>query len=207
MTKRFLSIIFAAVLLMTALAVPAALAEDNSPAAGTGDYYVYTENGKSLNVRESPGGEVVGSLKYGSKIHVEAFTDENWALIIYRYNNGYGMGDYAAFVSRRFLRKSKPPARHSAATETPAPIDSLSDMNAEFRSAVHVEKPYEVYTRATRASGWVPMFWAPSTESEIIATYKSNVPLTVIHEMTNWLQVRDENTGNIGFISKGLIMQ
>ena len=207
MTKRFLSIVFAAVLLMTALAVPTALAEENSYSNGAGEYYVYTENGKGLNVRETPGGKVVGSLKYGSRIYVETFSDENWALITFRYDNGYGMGDYAAFVNRRFLRKSKPPARTGTKKETPAPTDPFNDMNAEYRSAVHVEKPYQVILRPTRVSGWVPMHWGPSNETEIVATYKANSVLTVIHETNNWLQVQDDTTGNVGFISKTMVVQ
>lgn len=122
MKKRMVSLLLVFVMAL-GLMIPAALAEDET-AAEEGYYYVYTENGKGLNVRETPGGKVVGNLKYGTRIHVDAFVDSNWALIVYNYDNGYGKGDYAAFVNRRFLQKTKPaakkrPQKPSVARTTP----------------------------------------------------------------------------------------
>ena len=58
MNKRILSLLMVAVLAILAL-VPAVLAEEEG--FDPGYFYVYTENGKSLNVRNSPGGgDVVG---------------------------------------------------------------------------------------------------------------------------------------------------
>ena len=201
MTKRFLSMILA-ILLMTAVLVPAALADNT----GEGDYYVYTANGKTLNVRDYPGGEVIGHLKYGAKIHVDCFVDENWAMILYQYNKpGYGTGEYACYISRRFLTKTKPAAKpQKASPEVNA--ESMGDLNAEFRTAKRVE-PYTAYIRPTRVSGWISMHWAPSVEAEIIATYKAHDAVTVIRETANWLQVEDPKTGNVGFIIKTLVEQ
>ena len=44
-------------------------AEDQAIDTTAGYYYVYTQNGKGLNVREAPGGDIVGSLKYGSQVY------------------------------------------------------------------------------------------------------------------------------------------
>ena len=209
MSKRFLSIILAALMVLAAC-MPAAMAEDES-SDGEGYYYVYTENGKSLNVRSTPGGTVVGSLKYGARIHVDAFVDSNWALILYRYNQpGYGTGEYAAFVNRRFLTKNKPAARPSAsrktASESAPAADPLAEINKEFKSAKRVT-PYKVTVRPTRVSGWVNLRWAPSKSSELMATYKANDQLMVIREMDNWLQVEDMDTGDVGFISRQFVTQ
>ena len=208
MTKRFFLMILAMV--MTAMAViPAALANDGTGAGNDpGYWYVYTENGKSLNVRATPRGEVVGVLKYGARIHVDSFVDENWALILFNYDNGYGKGDYAAFVNRRFLTKKKPEARKSSAFGQAAasPADALTAMNEEFRSARNVE-PYKVSVRPTRVSGWVNMRWAPSKDAELIATYRANDELLVIKELNGWLQVEDQDTGNVGFVSRQFVAE
>ena len=123
---------------------------------------------------------------------------------------GVGYGTYACYVSSRFLRKSKPPARTSASTsaaaQRPASADTVSELNQEFKSAKKVT-PYAVTVRPTRVSGWVNMHWAPSTDSEILATYKANDSLVVIQTLDHWYQVEDQATGNVGFISKESVQQ
>ena len=74
-------------------------------------------------------------------------------------------------------------------------------MNAEFNTAKKVAAPYTVVARPSRASGWVNLRWAPSTEAERIATCKQGKELTVLAELKNWYQVQDPETGMIGFIS------
>ncbi len=212
MCKRFLSLILV-ILTAMAIMIPAAHAEEEE-SASAGYYYVYTENGKGLNVRATPGGEVVGSLKYGTRIYCYYKDNGNgWALIDYTYDNpGFGRGTYACFVSNRFLRKSKPAPRSSAkntasaSTVAVAAEDPLIALNAEFRSAKKVS-PFTVYTRPTRASGWVNLRWAPSKSAEILGTYKANAALTVIQEMTNWYQVEDSETGLVGFVDKNFVNQ
>ena len=60
MKKRIVALMLV-IMMALGLMIPAAMAEEE--AAGEGYYYVYTENGKTLNVRETPGGKVVGYLK------------------------------------------------------------------------------------------------------------------------------------------------
>ncbi len=207
MKKRLVSLILAAVI-AALLLVPAAMAEDDSVPATAGYYYVYTENGKGLNVRNSPGGTVVGSLKYGTRIYCY-YNDNGWALIDYTYDMpGYGRGTYACFVSSRYLRKTKPPARSGGSSSSSAASTSgtslLDDINAEFASAKKVD-PYKVTVRPTRASGWVNLRWAPSVNAELMATYRANAQLLVIAETNNWLQVEDQDTGSVGFIKKDFV--
>ena len=202
MNKRVFTLIIAIV--MAALMVfTVAAAEDDTPSDSAGYYYVYTENGKGLNVRATPGGEIVGSLKYGTKIYCYYKDGGNgWALIDYTYNMpGVGKGTYACFISSRYLRKSKPPAKPESSSSSSASADLNTEINAEFRSAKKVD-PFSVTVRPSRASGWVNMRWAPSKQAEIMATYKANEKLLVIQETTNWYQVEDQDTGDVGFISK-----
>ncbi len=211
MNKRLVSLMMAAVLaLLTFAMTPAALAEDDSVSPTAGYYYVYTENGKGLNVRDTPGGDVVGSLKYGSRVYCY-YNEYGWALIDFKYNKpGYGVGTYACFVSSRFLQKNKPAARQSSsASAAAAPVvasisDPLEELNREFASARTVT-PFRITVRPTRASGWVNLRWAPSMSTEVMATYGANSQLLVIKETTNWYQVEDQDTGDVGFIKKEFV--
>ena len=64
-----------------------------------------------------------------------------------------------------------------------------------------------VTVRPSRASGWVNLRWAPSKQTEVMATYKANEKLLVIQELKNWYQVEDQDTGNVGFISKQFVVK
>ena len=209
MKKRLIALLM--VLVLAAGLIPAAMAEDNTPMASEGYYYVYTENGKNLYVRSTPGGEIVGSLKYGTKIYCYYRDGGNgWALIDYYYNNpGYGYGTYAAYISSRYLRKNKPPARNSgssSSSSSSAYADVTAEINAEFKSAKKVT-PFIVTVRPSRASGWVNLRWAPSKSAELMATYRQNEKLLVIKETNNWYQVEDQDTGDVGFINKQFVVQ
>ena len=209
MKKRLVSI-FLILLMIAAAVIPvAACAEDQAIDKTAGYYYVYTQNGKGLNVREAPGGDIVGSLKYGSRVYCYYFDCGNgWALIDFTYKHPvYGRGKYACYVSNRYLQKSKPAAKgKETKTVVEESTGSLEDLNAEFRTAKKVEQ-YTVFVRPTRASGWVNMRWAPSQKAELVATYSAGSELTVLQETKNWLMVEDLNTGNIGFIRKDFVTQ
>lgn len=213
MKKRLIALLTVLVLAAVGL-IPAALAEDDTPSDSAGYYYVYTENGKGLNVRSTPGGDVVGSLKYGTRIYCYYRDGGNgWALIDYSYNMpGVGFGSYACFISSRYLRKNKPPARPSGASsqtgakttgKTTAKTDT-EGINAEFRSAKKVA-PFSITVRPSRSSGWVNLRWAPSKSAEVLATYRANDKLLVIQELDNWYQAEDQDTGDVGFISKQFV--
>ena len=219
MKKRLLCALLAALTALLLLA-PAGLAEEEDWDGTEGYYYVYTENGKTLNVRDAPGGTVVGHLKYGSRVFCY-YRDggTGWALIDFDYDKpGYGYGTYACFVSNRFLVKNKPAARkpaasgNSGAAAVPAAApaagstDFLTEINAEFASAVRVD-PYKVTVRPTRASGWVNMRWAPSKSAQLMATYGANAQLLVIRETKNWVQVEDQDTGDVGFMDKAFVVK
>ena len=208
MKKRIFSLIMA-VMTAVLMIMTAAGAEDDSTPDSAGYYYVYTENGKGLNVRSTPGGEIVGSLKYGTRIYCYYRDGGNgWALIDYNYNMpGVGYGTYACFISSRYLRKSKPPARPgSSSSSAKAAEDPETEINKEFRSAKKVE-PFAVTVRPSRASGWVNLRWAPSKSAEVMATYRANDKLLVIKEMDNWYQAEDQDTGDVGFISKQFVVK
>ena len=202
MTKRLISLALIAV--MAAMFLPAlAVAEDKT-------MYVYTDNGKSLNVRSAPntGDNIIGSLKYAERVDVISISN-GWAKIWWEQSY-YGEFGYA-YVQSRFLLNYKPAAHSVQPTAAPASgstasatdyAKAFSSMNAEFNTAKKVAAPYTVVARPSRASGWVNLRWAPSTEAERIATCKQGKELTVLAELKNWYQVQDPETGLIGFISR-----
>ena len=202
--KKILSLLLMITLLATAI-IPFASAQDDSTPAEAGYYYVYTENGLELAIRDEPSfhGKRVGWLKYGARIYVDAFTNENWALITYHYDKpGYGPGDYAAWVNRRFIQKTKPASKPSSGSSGSSTSgDALTEINTQFKSAKMVDE-YTITVRPTRVTSWVNLRWAPTKKSELMATYRANDKLIVICEMTDWLQVRDPDTGNVGFLNK-----
>ena len=107
----------------------------------------------------------------------------------------------------------KPGAKPTASPNTtPAPTSTtdaakvLSDMNWQFTTAKKVS-PYTVVARPSRASGWVNLRWAPTTEAERIATCPQGKELTVLVEMKSWYQVQDPETGMIGFISNQYVVR
>ena len=210
MNKRIV-LLMTAILMAVLMIIPVSVAEDDTPSDSAGYYYVYTENGKGLNVRATPGGDIVGSLKYGTRIYCYYRDGGNgWALIDYTYNMpGFGKGTYACFMSSRYLRKSKPPANpgsESSSSSSSGSSDTAAEINREFRSAKKVD-PFTVTVRPSRASGWVNLRWAPSKSTEVMATYKQNEKLLVIQETNNWYQVEDQDTGNVGFISKQFVVK
>ena len=179
--------------LMLAVFVPAAaLAGEESPNAHAGYYYVKTGNGKGLNVRDNPNGKVVGSLKYGTRVYVDAFSDSEWALITYRYDNGHGKNDYAAYVSTRFLVRSNPGKFQGSSSSSAA--------NTVKRTEKAVS-PYTIVSRPSRAAGWVNLRSTPSTEAKVLTRCYAGKSLTVVAELNGWFKVVDPANGAIGYIS------
>ena len=192
--------------MMLVLCVSAALSEGQGS-----EYYVYTKNGKGLNVRSSmstsDNTNILGSLPYGSKVIIYGVRD-GWAMIDYANTTGY--------IMFRFLVKQKPApfdpsAQDSGNSGTAVPAESttkdattVAQMNALLATAKFVE-PYTVTVRPVRASGWVYMRWFPSKNAQELATFGANYQLTVIAELKDWYQVSDPATGKVGFIYKSYL--
>ena len=205
MIKRMLSLTLAALMLL-AVMISAAAGEELPEAK---EYYVYTENGKDLNVRDEPGGNIVGTLPYGTKVTVSGVINEEWAMITFTYNKeGLGSGEWPAYVSRRFLIDVPPEAlKEIIAKEKEAYTgDPMTDINAEFLSARDVEN-YKISIRPARVTSWVNMRWIPSETGMIICAYKAGEELTVLKETDHYVQVQDTDTGDVGYIHKKFMLR
>ena len=195
--KRIISFA-AAILLIMAIAVSMAESADAN------EYYVYTENGKALNVYEEPGEKVVGSLEVGTKVQVVAKISDAWTLIMYTYDkDGSGKGEWPAYVNTRFIIGIAPEDLKAALEEETQALtgDPVTDINNEFLSAVNVQE-YRIKTRPARVTSWVPMRWVPSETGIIIHQYKAGEELIVLKELNHYLQVKDPVTGDIGYVHK-----
>ena len=194
MTKRIVSLLLAAVLL-AALFIPVLVSAEGWV------MYVYTDNGKTLNVRREPttSSEVMAKIDYGTPVSVRMTMANGWACIDWASGDGF-----VAYVQSRFLVSTPPapkPASSASSSTASDSADALAAMNAEFRSAKNVNF-YTVEARPSRASGWVNLRWAPSAEAHRIATCPQGKKLTVLVELKNWYQVQDPETGMIGFVSR-----
>ncbi|MBR2660478.1 MAG: SH3 domain-containing protein [Clostridia bacterium] len=215
MAKKVLTLSLA--LAMLVLCVAPVLAETGNPSYTI--MYVYTDNGKNLNVRSSPyvGENIIGQARFGESLKVKRFLENGWACIIWNLTG-------EAYVQSRYLQWNRP-GSYTPATATPAPTaaptvapyinnpgssysnyantytDTLAVLNAEFRTARTVT-PFVIVVRPSRASGWVNMRWAPSKDTEVITTYRSGARLTVIAETQSWYQVVDHDTEITGFMMK-----
>ena len=206
---------FLSVLMLLTLAVmPLAHAASNI-------WYVYTENGKSLNVRSAPivsNGTQVGSLPYGSRVEVLYF-EGNWACIYYHWDDGLLSGD-ECWVQKRFLVAYKP-APHSSGSSSGSGSSSssssntskaatsagqLGELNREFKT-LQLVTPFVISSKPVRSSGFVNLRWAPHAEAEIAGIAYYGHRLTVIASTANWYQVEDEATGKICFIMKKFTMR
>ncbi len=227
MIKRFLAAALTLALLFLC-AVPVFAESEDGPVSNSRMHvvsmYVYTDNGKGLNVRSAPivANNIIGLAPFGTELEVQGFLDGGWACV-------YWMGQIA-YVQSRYLQETQPvtptpqpyvyptavpyvyptaaPYVYPTATPytypTTAPYsytDTLATLNAEFRTARMVT-PFVIVVRPTRASGWVNMRWAPSKDTEVLGTYRSGARLTVLAETQSWYQVVDPDTEVTGFIMK-----
>lgn len=189
MTKRAISVLVLILILAMMLPVVGA-------SAMIGPQYVYTSNGKSLNIRSGPSKDyqVVGSIPYGVMADSFEYYDGVWAYVSYNGMYGYAMTRY--FVSYQPGPKPQPQPTH---TKSPSPAPS-ADIFSGF-----VKTSYYVTVRPSTPSGFVNMRWAPSKSDGIESTYYAGYQLRVIAQNNTWAQVYDESTDTCGFIMRGFL--
>ena len=175
--------------------------------------YVSTQDGDPLNVREKPvisADTLIGSLPNHSEVEVISIDSNGWAKIKFQTNTGRNVN---AYVSSRYLSYDK--AGHYRSKQSSAPTPTavpkqvtdiyIEELNAELKTAKTISEPFSVLVRPSRATGRVNLRWAPSNKVRSIITYPANKKLIVFAETNEWYQIRDPESGAIGFISKKLV--
>lgn len=158
-------------------------------------YYVYTDNGNDLNVRDTPNGDIIGKVQYGQAVDVISFVNDYWAMISFGDGQGYVASRYIVTVDPEIIRKAIEEELDSYTG------DPMTDIDAEFASAVDVDD-YKITARPARVTSVVNMRWIPSETGRIIAKYKATEALVVLKELRYYLQVQDPDTGDVGYIHK-----
>lgn len=183
MKKRFLALLCMVAILMMALPLTAS--------ASTA-YYVYTSNGKPLNMRSdmvTHADNRIASIPYGTKVSVQEFMEsDTWAYI--KYNGKYG------YVMTRYLVSTKPKA-----------LSTSESTSSEVSYAKMVEANYTATVRPSAPGGFVNLRWGPSKSTPIQEKLYDGQTLEVIEQNNTWAQVRVVATGHVGFIMRSFITQ
>ena len=199
MKKRLVPLLLALAVLVMAL-VPAAVADSAVK-------YVYTRNGKPLNVRAWPdvNSALLGKIPVGTSVTVESYSGNyTWANI--RYNG------QSAYVMTQYLVDVYPGG--GGVTPSPVPVtpggntnyqNIITSMENEFKT-YRVVEPYTVLAKPVRATGWVNLRYVPSTDFGHADNLYANTQLTVIAETRNWLQVRRVDTGVTGYVMRQYVI-
>ena len=198
MSRRMLAVLAATLMALAVLI----------PAVSNAEYrmYVYTANGKNLNVRTSPetGDNILKTLPFGSEVYVDYHLGNGWTALMWT-----GESCDHVYVQTRFLVDKKPtkkPTQEETGGKTEG-SGTIAELNKVFKTYRYVSEPYRIIVRPTRASGWVNMRFAPSKQAELISTHRTDDELLVIAEYKDWYQVEDPDTGAVGYISSKFVVK
>ena len=150
--------------------------------------YVYTSNGKSLNMRDYPSmdGTVIGTIPFAAKVTVdEDFVGSSWVHVYYKNNDGYCLSRYLVTYN---------PGPKPQPTKTPSPTQN-GGLYDNFASCY-----YTAYVRPSSPGGFVHVRWAPSKNQPVQRDYYNGSELVVIAQDGTWCQVYDEVNEASGFI-------
>lgn len=188
--KKHFFILLCLVALLTSLVAPAlAMPGDHA-------YYVYTSNGKSLNLRESPSTKaaVIGHIPYGAEVNVVKLEDSQWANITWNGLNGY--------VQRRYLMDTKP----STSASTTAVDDPVLDEELKSIYSGFTAQDYDVMLRANTPGNYVNLRWGPSTKIAVQERVTDGASLHVLAQNKHWAQVYNPETGAVGFMYRSYLV-
>ena len=163
--------------------------------------FITTANFGSVNMRAdtSVNSEKVGSIPYGTQIIIlEYLKDNSWVLVDYNGLQGYVMTRYISYSNQE--RPVKPPTPSKPAPKPAPAAEDLTHIFHGFESA-----DYTAVLKATAPGGFVHMRWAPSKQMPIMADYFDGKQFEVVSENNSWCQIRDAETGKIGFMMRSFL--
>lgn len=195
--KRMLAFIMAVLLIVSVSA--AAMAYTTM--------YVYTSNGKPLNMRDAPSiiGSVMTQIPNGAPVRVNDAYDDTWYSVTYNGYTGYSMARYLVYgwptpmpIPTYCPWPTYYPTPTPMPTVTPTPyIGFPNDIFFGFQPAY-----YKALVRPSNPAGYVNLRWAPSLQAEIHTHYYANKILTVMSQNSLWCQVLDEDGRIMGFMMR-----
>lgn len=167
--------------------------------------YVYTSNGKPLNMRDAPSiiGSIMTQIPNGATVWVNGAYDETWYSVTYNGYTGYSMARYLVSGT-----PTPPPTYCPLPTATPVPIyvtPTPTPVYTGFPNEIFYGfQPayYVALVRPSNPAGYVNLRWAPSLQAEIQTHYYANSVLTVMSQNALWCQVLDEDGHIMGFMMR-----
>lgn len=190
MFKRILTLM--AVAMLAATLIP-------TLASATETMYVYTKNGKNLNVRYEPNtdSEIYTTIPFGKSMTVLYHLGNGWSAVSWDGNIYY--------VQTRYLVYKKPAKKPESGKKAGNVSTTVAELNTIFKSYKLADTPFSITVRPTRASGWANLRFAPTKEAELMDTFRDGDQLLVIAELKDWYQVEDPDTGAVGYISSQFV--
>ena len=188
--KKALSLILTlAILTSVWLVIPAAQAEGDR-------YYVYTNNGKTLNLRAEPSksAAVLAKIPFGDEFWVSETLGGGWSY-------GHWGGEFG-YVMTRFLTKQKPTKKPDEETEEEKERRRQEEKLADEINSEKKVDPFYIAVVATRATGSINFRVGPSKITTRLASYPDGKELIVQAETTSWYKATDPDNDQIGYINK-----
>jgi len=189
--KKTLAFILAALLAVSVW--PAAMAYTTM--------YVYTSNGKPLNMRDAPSiiGSIMTQIPNGAAVRVNDAYDDTWYSVTYNGYTGYSMSRYLVYGWPTPTPYPTPaPTYCPVPTVTPTPSAAFpNEIFFGFQPTY-----YKALVRPSNPAGYVNLRWAPSLQAEINTHYYANTVLTVMSQNSLWCQVLDEEGHIMGFMMR-----
>lgn len=210
MKKRLFTLVLAMVLTMGLI-----------PACALGlvrSAYVYTSDGRGLNVRPMPstGMDPIGTVPYGAQVHINDYIENEWVEIDYGNLHGFVMGRYLSYDPPPSPYRPDPtyapvptyrpvPAPTQKPTQKPETASSSTSLKQIFSGFVFIN--YTVRVRPSTPGSFVHMRWAPTKAADPIRDYHQNDELLVIAQNNTWAQVVDPATGITGFMMRSFLTE
>ena len=188
MKKALSLVLMLAILISVWTIIPTAQADEL--------YYVYTNNGKILNMRAEPNknARVLAKIPFGEEFWVAETLGGGWSYG--KWNGQYG------YVMTRFLTKTKPDKKPGEETEEEKERRKEEEKLASELNSEKDVSPFYIAVVATRATGWINFRVGPSKITTRLASYPDGKELIVQAETTNWYKAIDPDNDELGYINK-----
>ena len=186
------------------------------PSAMAAAYYIRTDNGKTVNLREEPttNSRSLLQIPYGDEFWVSEFLGNGWAYGHWGGAFGYVMSRFlsttrpepyiggAAGAGYDYSAEDKPKKSSSTSSRSSSSASSeQAQLDKELKSQRDVT-PFPIEVRASRTSGRVNFRVGPGTNTTRITGYPDGKELICTGETTNWYRAYDPDNGKYGYIHK-----
>lgn len=218
MLKRVISVLCIFILVFSCISVslaelpPEEQRDEEGPGYGStpssgNSMYVYTANGKTLNLREKgkSNAKILRVIPWGAQVKVLK-SSGSWTKITYDGTTGYVVSKY--LVSKRPTRRpsSKKSGKKAAPTPTPLPtrlpasLSEITDEDLDQTELIDLEDPEDVTVEPLTDDPDVPMFSEMSLKSKMLYQYSRGDHLRLVSRNENWGLVIDATNNLEGYM-------